>query len=257
MERAVGRGLVAIACLSLAACGSAGGDASAVDESSADFSKADFAEARVLPYAGSWLDVELTLGGLDQFDRLKDTVHDGDRCGAMVAIAAAIVGGRASFGTLLTHVEGKRAFDATDRATLATIRTDFDANALRTRDLHRLADCVMRAYAPHSWNVGSTDGEAVAMIRAGGWASTRIGSKRPLDLLAALRPGEIFPMSLDLTLDGKNWHWLLLWKDSAGSPRLYNSDSVPVHVVRPGAAFDSMLANPTASFNLEESFHLE
>jgi hypothetical protein len=250
---------VAIAA-ALVACAGACTVASPTDEATSEsaFSQADFAEGTVLPYDGGWLDPKLALGGLDQFDRLAVTVHDGDRCGAMVALAAAVIGGEAAFDALLSHVEARRALDPKDTKTLAAIRARFEARSLRTRELHLLADCMMRAYVPHSWNSGSADGEAASMIRASGWKSTRTSSSKPFDLVASLGPGEVVPLSLDVTLDGKGWHWILAWRDEGGALWLYNSDDVPGSHVHDGtsAAAGALLTNPTARFDLRETFHL-
>ncbi len=239
----------------LAACGGAPDSSDATSESA--YSKADFAESRLLPYAGAWLDVDAALGGLDQFDRLAATIHDGDRCGAMAAIAAAVVGGEGAFDTLLSHVEARRASDSADTKTLAVIRANFEARKLRTRDLHLFADCVMRAYVPHGFNSGSTDGQEATMIRASGWTSTKQASTKPADLLASLAPGEIVPLSLDVTQDGKGWHWILAWRDASGALALYDSDDQPGPHVHHGGTpdFDARVTNPTASSELRETFH--
>jgi hypothetical protein len=239
----------------VAGCSGPGGGADGTSESA--FSKADFPEARVLPYAGAWLDVRATLSGLDQFDRLSETVHDGDRCGAMVAIAAAVVGGADAFEALLAHVEARRAPDAADAESLRAIRARLEARTLRARDVHVLADCVMRAYAPHSYRSGSSDGEEASMIRAAGWVGARGSSKSPASLLAALGPGDVVPLSLDVSIDDKGWHWILGWRDQGGALFLYDSDDVPgPHVHAEGSAsFDARVNNPTAAFDLRETFH--
>src|SRR5207248_2186736 len=58
-----------------------------------------------LPYRGEWLDTVGVLSGLTQQDRLRSTRHDLEKCGAMVASAAAITGGPDRFQTMLDSLD--------------------------------------------------------------------------------------------------------------------------------------------------------
>lgn len=187
----------------------------------------DWREATVLPYRDGWLDEVVTLSGLVQQDGLASTKHDDWRCGAMVGLAGAIVGGRGAFETLLTGLDKKRRHAPSDRKTLAAVRARFDANTLRASDLHLLGDVIYRAHV--GVRGGSSDGQISAMIRASGATRIPTRSEKPSEIAKRLDPGEAFPMNVDLSPKDKpntEWHVILVWKDKAGTTRIYDSDQL-------------------------------
>src|SRR5262249_6713082 len=86
-----------------------GGATASPAENEQDFATSDFAEDAPLPSSGEWLDPPRALAGIGQFDRLHATVHDDDKCSTMVAMAAAIVGGKARFLIFLDALDHLRA----------------------------------------------------------------------------------------------------------------------------------------------------
>ena len=211
-------------------------------------------ENEVLPYRSSWLDATAVLSGLAQEDRLADTTRDFVRCNAMVALAAAITGGKQAFAHLLAQTESRRASSSPDRAALALIRADFENESLTAADLHRLADAVYRGWVGRG--SGASDGQIASMIRASGRTSRPLGTANARAAVSALRVGEGAFLDLDLNGDGTGWHVTWIWKDGAGVTRLYDSNIMPgSQVFRDGtSAFARYVDNESASIPLHESF---
>jgi hypothetical protein len=262
-ERAYRGAMRTLACVILLSAACAAPMPAGVDDDESNDAKADsltksgdWREATVLPYAGDWLDGRAVLDGLAQVDHLTSTTRDDVRCGAMVGTAAAILTGRASFDRLLTRVEQKRAGSTRDRTALAVVRHDTAVQALTTRDLHRFADALLRAYVPGSG--GSSDGQISEMIRGSGLEKVDAGSSVPADVIAGLAPGELFPLSLDIYGDGTGWHVTLVWMDDAGAVWLYTSVDHPGgHVAaRDTDYFNWHLAQSSASDPLMEKFRV-
>jgi hypothetical protein len=240
------RSLLLACCLVAAACGAkASDDADSQDQA---FAKTDFAEDSLLPYSGGWLDVPHALAGVGQFDRLKSTVHDGSKCSTMVALAAAIVGGRAAFLAFVAEVAKLRAGHAADLAITAQATTSVDA--LTPRMLHELTEVVVRAYGVE---YGAYDGQIATMIRASGWTSEKVGSSKPADLVASLDDGDIVPLA---TIADNEAHITLLWKDASGVVRMYDSDDIHgPHVLPRGTAlYDARVDDPQSAWDLREKF---
>lgn len=216
----------------------------------------DWREATVLPYRDGWLDEVVTLSGLVQQDGLASTKHDDWRCGAMVGLAGAIVGGREAFDTLLTRLEKKRGHTRPDGQTLTAIRARFASDTLRAADLHRLGDIVYRAHV--GVRGGSSDGQISAMIRASGARRIATRSAKPAVIAASLAPGEAFPMNVDLSPAGKpntQWHVILVWKDKAGTTRIYDSDRLEGSQVLQGD-LSEYISHATAEAPLAAKFTL-
>jgi hypothetical protein len=213
-------------------------------------SAGDWLASARLPYRNGWLDVPATLSRLTQQDRLPSTSRDDEKCSAMVATAAALAGGRGRFEKVLSIVETKRRGDLRDRRALEVVRSHFEANGLTAGDLQKFADAFYRAYLKGD---GATDGEISRMIRASGLSGVPTGARRPTEMLPGLRPGECFPMNLQV--DGV-WHVTLVWKDSSGVARLYDSDRLRgTQVFREGSpAFERYMNAPTAETPLRQKF---
>lgn len=245
---------VLLACAALIGCGDVGSTDDA--QSSAELSAADFPEDKALPYRGGWLNAAAVLGGLNQHDRLASTTRDDVRCAAMVALAAAIVGGPEAFDRLLTKVEEKRRSDPRDRSALRRTRASFDAKRLTPRHLHETGDALFRAYVNSS--AGATDGQIATMIRASGYESVRLSSSAPDDLVESLDRGELFPLSLDMNGDGSGWHVVLVWRDDDDVVRLYDSnDTNGSHVSRaPTAAYREYVEAESEGWPLRSKFRL-
>jgi hypothetical protein len=217
--------------------------------------RGDFRERTVLPYAGGWLDARTVLDGLGQIDHLRATTRDDVRCGAMVGMAASILGGADAFARLYAHVEKHRSWSSRDRRLLATVGDDLGAASLTTRDLHLFADALLRAYVPGSG--GSSDGQIAEMLRASGLHETDAGSDDAATVIAGLAAGEMFPLTLDIDGDGTGWHVTLVWRDADGV-WLYTSvtQSGDPHVAAQGSDYFTWhLAQPTASDPLKKKFH--
>ena len=215
-----------------------------------DFSRTDTAEDAVLPYKGAWLDAPRALSGVGQFDRLKGTIHDDARCSTMVAIAAAIVGGPDRFGRVLSEGARLRAADRDDLRMVDRAREAADERRLTPRHLHELSDVVVRAYKVAN---GAYDGEISRMVRASGYTSIPVGSKRADMLVASLEPGEVVPLA---TVAENIPHITLLWRDAAGTVRLYDSDDVKgSHVMPRGSArYRERVEDPQSEWSLAAKY---
>jgi hypothetical protein len=231
-----------------------GGEPSAADDGARedDFAKSDFREDATLPYAGDWLDVPRALSGVGQFDRLKGTVHDDAKCSTMVALAAAIVGGRDHFLRLVAEVARIRASHADDVAVTKDVRDAVNARALTARHLHSLTEVVVRAYGVEN---GAYDSQIAKMVRASGYEAVGIGSKKPADLVASLENGEIAPLA---TIADNEAHITLLWKDARGTVRLYDSDDIHgSHVLPRGSSlYNARVNDPQSAWDRREKYRL-
>jgi hypothetical protein len=214
-----------------------------------DFTAADFSEDTVLPYAGNWLDAPKALDGVSQFDRLKGTVHDDAKCSTMVATAAAIVGGKARFLTLLDALEKKRAGQSADLATLAKVRHAVDQKKLTPRRLHELTEVMVRAYKVAD---GAYDWQIAAMVRASGYVAVHVGSSKPAVLVDHLLPNEVVPLAI---VSDNVPHITLIWKDAAGTVRLYDSDNLHHHVFARGSAgYRERVEDPQSAWDRGEKY---
>lgn len=174
-----------------------------------------------LPYRGGWLDTRAALDGLTQQDRLRWTRHDDEKCGAMVGLAAAIVGGRETFGELLSRLEKRSAFQF--RPKLAQARERFEKGTLTAGDLHRVGEVLYSTYV--GGRDGSSDGDISRMVRASGYSRVATGAKTPRELLEKARPGDVFPLNVYLEQpEFIGWHVVLVWKDADGVAHVYDSD---------------------------------
>jgi hypothetical protein len=215
-----------------------------------DFSKSDFAEDSVLPYAGAWLDPPKALAGIGQFDRLKGTIHDDAKCSTMVAIAAAIVGGKERFLRLLDAVARLRDDKRDDLAVLARVREAVDQGALTPRHLHELTEALVRAYKVAH---GAFDEQIAQMVLDSGYAAVHVGSTKPHVLVDHLKEGEVVPLSI--VAEGIP-HITLLWKDGRGTVRLYDSDDVhgPHVMPRGSKPYNARMDDPQSSWDLAQKY---
>lgn len=215
-----------------------------------DYSRSDTPEDQVLPYASGWLDPPKALSGISQFDRLKGTVHDDAKCSTMVALAAAIVGGRERFVALLDAAAAKRASFRDDLAIVDRVRGAVERNALTPRHLHELTEVLVRGYGVR---YGAYDEQIAEMIRASGYRSVKVGSANPAVLVDRLAEREVVPLSI---VAENIPHITLLWKDARGVVRLYDSDDVKGSHVMPrgSAAYNARLNDPQSSWDLEEKY---
>jgi hypothetical protein len=184
-------------------------------------SRGDWLANTRLPYDGEWLDLPKVLDGLSQFDYLNATTRDDERCGAMVSLAASLIGGSDAYGHLLDRIEPKRQKDPRDKAALARARKAYEAKALTAGDLYRTADALLRSYV-HKRG-GSSDGDIDEMIQASGLEPVDAGSTVPKEILASLEPGELFPLNLYLP-HWKVWHVTLVFRDADGTAWVFDSD---------------------------------
>lgn len=181
----------------------------------------EWRENAVLPTKGDFVDAVAALDGLAQQDRLRWTRHDDEKCGAMVATAAAVVGGREKFGALLGRLEGKAANQF--KPALRRARAAFEANRLTAGDLHRVSEVLYSTYV--GGTDGSSDGDISKMVRASGYKRIVTGAKSPRDLVESMQPGDVFPLNVYLEQpEFIGWHVVLVWKDAAGVARVYDSD---------------------------------
>ncbi len=233
-------------CLFVAACGSGSSDDAASQDQA--YAKTDFAEDSLLPYAGGWLDVPHALAGVGQFDRLKSTVHDGSKCSTMVALAAALVGGRAAFLAFVDAVAKLRAGHAADLAITTQVAASVDA--LTPRLLHTFTEVVVRAYGVE---YGAYDSQIAKMIRASGWKAVGVGSKKPADLVASLADGDIVPIA---TIADAEAHITLVWKDASGVVRMYDSDDIHgPHVLELGTTlYAARVGDPQSAWDRREKY---
>ena len=154
----------------------------------------------------------------------------------MVATAAAVAGGRETFDALLTKLQAKAKPRFQDE--LARARKAFDANRLTAGDLHRVSEILYNTYV--GGTDGSTDGDISKMVRAGGRKRIETTAKTPRELVAAMQPGDAFPLNVYLEQpEFIGWHVVLVWKDAAGVARVYDSDKFkgPQVFADDGAAF--------------------
>lgn len=232
-------------------CASDGSEAPAYEGSREDdYSTSDFAEDSILPYAGDWLDPPRALSGVGQFDRLRGTIYDDAKCSTMVAIAAAIVGGKEKFLQLLDQVEKLRVGRREDLAILERVRAAALDKKLTPRHLHELTEAMVRAYGVGN---GAFDEQIAKMVRASGYVAVKIGSKRPAVLVDSLRDGEVVPLS---TVAENIPHITLLWKDARGVVRLYDSDDLHgSHVLPRGSAkYRARVDDPVSAWDLAEKY---
>ena len=231
----------------LAACGGATSDAGSSED---DFSTADFREDSVLPTRSGWLDAPKALAGVGQFDRLKSTVHDGAKCSAMVAVAAAIIGGQERFLAFLDAVAKKRATHPSDVHIVDAVRVAALDVTLTPRHLHELTEVVVRAFGVEN---GATDGEIVTELRASGYEPTHVGSSLPDNLEGALDAGDVIPLTTVVDDEG---HVMLLWKDAKGVVRIYDSDDVHGSHVMPrgSAAYRKRMDDPQTRWSRGDKY---
>ncbi len=233
----------------LAACAGApdGGDGTNED----DFARSDTPEDTVLPYSGAWLDVPKALSGVGQFDRLRGTVHDDAKCSTMVAMAAAIVGGRDRFVTFLDAVAKKRTGKKDDLDVVEGVRGAALRKQLTPRHLHDLTDVVVRAYGVAG---GAYDGQIANMVRASGYVSVHVGSSKPSVLIDSMEPGDVVPLAI---VAENIPHITLLWKDARGVVRLYDSDDIHgSHVLPRGSAgYRMRIEDPQSGWELRDKYH--
>jgi hypothetical protein len=241
---------ILLACLAAGAGGGAGcggAAASSADEGTRadEYAASDFPEDTLLPVAGDWLDPPRALAGVGQFDRLKTTIHDDAKCSTMVAVAAAIVGGRARFLEFLDAVAALRAGHGDDLAIVDRARAAALASKLTPRHLHELTEAVVRAYKVA---YGAYDKQIIAMVKASGYEAVHVGSRKPLVLVEALGPREVVPLG---TIADNEGHVILLWKDARGTARLYDSDDIHgSHVLLHGSAlYRARMENPATSWD--------
>ena len=237
--------------LSIAAAGCSGGSADARNDvgQEDEFKAGDFAEGEVLPYAGDWLDAAKALNGIGQFDRLKGTVHDGAKCSTMVAVAAAMIGGRERFTTFIDAVARLRAGRPGDLAILDDVRAASAEKRLTPRHIHQLTEAVVRAYGVAN---GAYDGQISRMVRASGYVPVQVGSKVAAVLVDHLEPHEVVPLA---TIADDEAHITLLWMDGRGTVRLYDSDDIHNHVMARGStAYRTRVEDPRSSWDLAQKY---
>lgn len=181
----------------------------------------EWRENVALPTKDGFVDPVAALDGLAQQDRLRWTKHDDEKCGAMVATAAALVGGRDRFGALLAKLEAKAKPRFQDE--LARARARFETNRLTAGDLHRVSEILYNTYV--GGKDGSTDGDISKMVRASGRKRIPTTAKSPRELVDAMKAGDAFPLNVYLEQpEFIGWHVVLVWKDAAGVARVYDSD---------------------------------
>jgi hypothetical protein len=237
--------------LTLVAAGCAGESAPPSDVSPRedDFKAGDYAEGEVLPYAGDWLDAPKALSGIGQFDRLKGTVHDDAKCSTMVAVAAAIIGGRERFTAFLDAVARLRAGRSADLALIEDVRAASSEKRLTPRHIHMLTEAVVRAYGVAN---GAFDGQISRMVRASGYVPVPVGSKLASVLVEHLEPHDVVPLA---TIADNEAHITLLWMDGRGTVRLYDSDDIPSHVLARGsAAYRVRVEDPRSGWDLAQKY---
>jgi hypothetical protein len=237
--------------LSIAAAGCASETATSPNgaEQDSEFKAGDFAEGEVLPYAGDWLDAPRALNGIGQFDRLKGTIHDDAKCSTMVAVAAALIGGREHFTSFLDAVARLRAGRAEDLAVIDDVRAAAAERRLTPRHIHQLTEAVVRAYGVAN---GAFDGQISRMVRASGYVPVQVGSKVGTVLVAHLEPHEVVPLA---TIADGEAHITLLWMDGRGTVRLYDSDDIHNHVMARGsAAYRVRVEDPRSTWDLAQKY---
>lgn len=242
------RALAPIVGLALAACTSSASPGEGATED--DYTRSDTPEDQPLATTGGWLDPPKALAGVGQFDRLRGTIHDDAKCSTMVAVAAAIVGGKPRFLAFLDAVAKKREGKRDDLAIVDRVRGAAERNALTPRHLHELTEVVVRAYGVR---YGAYDEQIAEMIRASGYVAVKVGSAKPHVIVDRLGEGEVAPLSI---VAENIPHITLLWKDSRGVVRLYDSDDVGgSHVMPRGSApYEQRLGDPQSSWDLEEKY---
>ena len=214
-----------------------------------EFKAGDFAEGEILPYAGDWLDAPKALNGIGQFDRLKGTIHDDAKCSTMVAVAAAIIGGRERFTSLLDAVARLRAGRAEDLAIIDDVSAASADKRLTPRHLHQLTEAIVRAYGVAH---GAYDGQISRMVRASGYVPVQVGSKVGTVLVAHLEPHDVVPLA---TIADGVAHITLLWMDGRGTVRLYDSDDIRNHVMARGSAgYRMRVEDPRSTWDLAQKY---
>ncbi len=241
------RALLLSLAVATAACAN---EAASLDVGQEDeFKASDFAEGDVLPYAGDWLDAPRALAGIGQFDRLKGTIHDDAKCSTMVAVAAAIIGGRERFTTFLDAVARLRAGRNDDLAILDDVRQASADRRLTPRHIHTLTEVVVRAYGVAN---GAFDGQISRMVRASGYAAVPVGGRLPSVLIAHLQPHDVVPLA---TIADDEAHITLLWMDGRGTVRLYDSDDIKGHVLARGStAYRVRVEDPRSGWDLAQIY---
>ncbi len=214
-----------------------------------EFKASDFAEGDVLPYAGDWLDAPRALAGIGQFDRLKGTVHDDAKCSTMVAIAAAIIGGRERFTNFLDAVARLRADKRDDLAIIDDVRKASAEKRLTPRHIHTFTEVVVRAYGVAN---GAFDGQISRMVRASGYVPVPVGSRLASVLVDHLEPHDVVPLA---TIADNEAHITLLWMDARGTVRLYDSDDIVGHVMARGSmAYRVRVEDPRSGWDLAQKY---
>jgi hypothetical protein len=179
----------------------------------------------------------------------RGTIHDDVKCSTMVAIGAAIVGGEKRFVKLLDAVEKQREGKKDDLDVLARVRAAVAEKRLTPRLLHELTDVMVRAFGLLG---GALDSQIAAMIRDSGYEAVHVGSSNPQDLVDSLQPNEIVPMGT--VADGED-HVILIWKDGAGTVRIYDSDDLHGHVMPRGSApYRARIEDPKSRWDRREKF---
>ena len=214
-----------------------------------EWKASDLAEGAVLPYAGDWLDAPRALAGIGQFDRLKGTIHDDAKCSTMVAVAAAIIGGRERFTTFLDAVARLRAGKTDDLAILDDVRQASADKRLTPRHIHTFTEVIVRAYGVAN---GAFDGQISRMVRASGYATVPVGGRLPSVLIAHLQPHDVVPLA---TIADDEAHITLLWMDGRGTVRLYDSDDIKGHVLARGStAYRVRVEDPRSGWDLAQIY---
>jgi hypothetical protein len=241
---------VLLSSLVVTAIGCAGGSGAGDGAKEDDFATSDFAEDSVLPYAGDWLDIPKALSGVGQFDRLSGTIHDDAKCSTMVGMAAAIVGGRDRFTKFVDAAARLRDGHKDDLDILDAVRAAVDARKLTPRLLHELTEVVVRAYGVAN---GAYDGQISKMVRASGYEAIHLSSSKPQALVDSLENHEVVPLA---TIADNEDHITLLWKDGAGTVRLYDSDDIHgSHVLPRGSAmYNKRVEDPRSTWDLAEKY---
>lgn len=175
-----------------------------------------------LPYRGGWIDPVPALGGLTQQTRIIGTRFDTSKCGAMVAVAASILGGEASFANLIRRI--KLRASSKDELRVEQVELHMAARMLSVRDMHVMAEVLYKTFVG-SGSGGATDAQIASMLRAAAYEGTPAKGKTPTEILAEMNPGELVPLSVYQEYPGETgWHVVLLWKDANGIARIYDSD---------------------------------
>jgi len=242
--------LLALALVLLAGCSAAADPSSPpVESEDENYTASDYAEDSLLPYKSGWLDAPKALAGVSQFDRLRGTVHDDSKCSTMVAIAAAIVGGEARFVRLLNETARKREGKREDLDLIDKVRVAVSEKRLTPRHLHELTEVIVRAYGVR---YGADDNQIAEMVIASGYDDIHVGSSKPNTLVDHLEANEVIPLGI---VAENIPHITLVWKDSRGVVRLYDSDQLNGHVFARGSAgYRQRMDDPQSSWDLKTKY---